>query len=137
VAATVNIRAVRYLLLGWAKDVPLTDINHFRTGNKADVRFPLGGLLGISWAQVLGEPMTSVLEERALVTLNQQAVSSAFVHQALLLRPIRSNLSGKWACFDAVVRIGHFSHHVTSMWAACVQNRNNPWHARQHGEGFD
>jgi hypothetical protein len=77
VAATVNIRAVRYLLLGWAKDVPLTDINHFRTGNKADVRFRLGGLLGISWAQVLGESMTSVLEERALVSLNQLAVSSA------------------------------------------------------------
>jgi hypothetical protein len=35
-------------------------------------------------------------EGASLVSLNQRPLSSAFVHQALLLRPMHSNLSGKW-----------------------------------------
>jgi hypothetical protein len=35
----------------------------------------------------------------SLVSLNQRPLSSAFVHQALLLRPMHSNLPSKWNYF--------------------------------------
>jgi len=36
------------------------------------------------------------MEGASLVSLNQRPLSSALVHQALLLRPIHSNLPGMW-----------------------------------------
>jgi len=66
-----------------------------------------------------------------LVSLNQRPLSSAFVHQALLLRPIHSNLPG----VDNLQPDRRWRRSVTAMCSPTFGTRPRPkgsWRTRVH-----
>src|SRR5690348_769760 len=71
-------------------------------GKRHALHHGAGTLLGSAQAAMADLPLVNIRADvihrlhggASLVFLNQRPLSSAFLHQALLLRPIHSNLSG-------------------------------------------
>jgi hypothetical protein len=60
----------------------------------------------------------------SLVSLNQRLLSSAFLHQALLLRPIHSNLPGGWKeSEDSQIPIDQFTSSNSAVQAVRLKVR--------------